>query len=97
MPDRAALDMAIYKRTRALLEAEIGDELVALDVASGDCFGFNEVARSVWRSLSEPKSFGQLCDELLAHYDVGIEQCRTELNELLDDLVAQGLIAKISK
>jgi hypothetical protein len=82
----------MYRRATELMEAEIGDELVALDPKQGDCFGFNPVAASVWRSLDHPKSFEQLRDELLAQFDVGEAQCASELRDLLDDMVARRLV-----
>lgn len=81
-----------YIRAVTLMEADIGDELVALEPEGGNCFGFNGVATSVWRRLEEPKSLAQLRDELLREYDVDAEQCTRELGELLDDLVAKGLV-----
>jgi hypothetical protein len=74
------------------MEAELGDELVALDPTAGECFGFNSVAASVWRELREPKSFDQLRDALLKEYDVDRERCTSELKQLLDDLCAKGLL-----
>ena len=86
----------LYERATRLLEADLGDELVALDVEGGNCFGFNSVATGVWRQLDCPKTFDQLHDALLAQYDVADEQCRAELRELLDDLVGKGLIREIA-
>lgn len=82
----------VYKRSLELMEAEIGDELVALDASAGNCFGFNQVATSVWRRLAEPKSFDQLRDDLLNEYEVSREQCSSELKDLLDDMTAKGLV-----
>lgn len=96
MSDDWTLKNEKYQRTGEVLDAEIGDELVALDVAAGECFGFNEVAKTVWRELVEPKSFPELRDGLLAEYDVGVAQCTAELKQLLEDLVAQGLLKKSS-
>ncbi len=76
------------------MEADIGNELVALEPEAGNCFGFNEVATSVWRSLAEPKSFDQLRNELLEEYDVDGEQCSRELRLLLEDMVAKRLLEK---
>jgi hypothetical protein len=84
----------VYKRRTELMEAELGDELVGLDPAAGECFGFNSVATSVWRELQEPKSFAQLREALLDEYEVEPEQCSHELQELLDDLSSKGLITK---
>lgn len=74
------------------MEADIGDELVALDASAGNCFGFNQVATSVWRRLAEPKTFDQLRDDLLNEYEVSREQCSNELKDLLDDMTAKGLV-----
>lgn len=81
-----------YERSTQLLEANLGDELVALDAEGGNCFGFNSVATAVWRQLVSPKTFAELNEGLLAEYEVGAEQCREELQELLDSLVAKGLV-----
>jgi hypothetical protein len=81
-----------YRRAAPLMEAALGDELVALDPQAGDCFGFNSVATSVWRELQQPRTFDQLRDALLSEYDVEREQCTRELGELLADLSAKGLV-----
>ena len=82
----------IYYRKTELLEAELGAEIVALDAESGLCFGFNEVASTVWRLLEQPRSTDEIRRVLEDEYDVGSEQCREELSELLDDLVEKGVI-----
>lgn len=87
----------VYARDIQLLEAELGDELMALDPEGGNCFGFNSVATDVWRHLQSPKSFDELKQALLAEYDVDSEQCGTQLRELLDDLVEKGLVREISR
>lgn len=83
-----------YQRATELLEADLGDELVALDQAQGQCFGFNGVATSVWRLLASPRSAGEIEKSLMAEYDVEQARCRAELGDLLDDLVAKGLVRK---
>jgi len=82
----------IYQRASELMEAELGDELIALDPRAGECFGFNSVATFVWQTLKEPKSFEQLRDALLNEYEVEPEQCTRELSELLGDLEAKRLV-----
>lgn len=79
------------------MEAELGDEIVALDVAGGTCFGFNGVASFIWRALAVPRSFEILRDKLMDEYEVGFEQCETELAELLRDLTAKGLITAVGR
>lgn len=86
----------VYERATQLLEADLGDDLIALDAKGGNCFGFNPVARNVWRHLAVPKSFDDIKEALLAEYDVDSLQCQTELRKLLDDLIDKGLVRKVA-
>ena len=82
----------MYERATRLLEAELGDELLTLNVDAGKCFGFNSVAASVWRRLEQPAGFEQLRSALLDEYDVSPEQCTKELRDLMQVLVDHGLV-----
>jgi hypothetical protein len=81
-----------YRRAAELMEADVGDELVALDPDKGSCFGFNSVATAVWRQLSQPRRLSELHCELMAQYEVDSDQCRSELQSLLDDMLEKGLV-----
>lgn len=81
-----------YQRVANLMEADVGDELVALDPGRGSCFGFNSVATVVWRELLQPRRLSELHDILMGQYEVDSGQCSAELQSLLDDMVEKGLI-----
>ena len=83
----------IYSRATTLMEANLGDEMVALDPGEGLCFGFNEAAARIWQLLAEPRSFEELVDMLLGEFDVSLSRCRADLSELLDDLIDKKLVA----
>ena len=86
----------VYRRAVELMEAELGEELVALDADAGSCFGFNDVATSVWRRLAKPAASTGFATPWSAEYDVSEDQCTAELRGLLDDLVERGLIRIVS-
>jgi hypothetical protein len=81
-----------YRRAVELMEAELGDELVALDTARGECFGFNGPAAAVWADLAEPRTFDQLRNTLMERFDVDTATCARDLAELLADLQGRGLV-----
>lgn len=87
----------VYERATELLEADLGAELMALNVEAGTCFGFNSVATDVWRQLEIPRSLEQLNEKLLADYEVTPQQCSAELNELMKNLVDMGLVREVSR
>ena len=82
----------IYERAVALMEAELGDELVGLEPDAGVCYGFNDVAKRVWQLLEQPRSFEAIWTELLDEYDVTPAECDSDLREMLADLVGKKLI-----
>lgn len=84
--------MTVYQRKAKLMEVDVADDIVALDPALGQCFGFNNVAAAVWRYLSEPRTVEELTTHLLEQYDVDALQCRVQLEELLEDMVGKQLI-----
>lgn len=86
---------AIYRRSAQLMEAEINDELVALEPNQGTCFGFNAVATDVWRKLEQPKSFNELKSQLLDEYDVSEGECARDLAALLDQMREAELIERV--
>ena len=84
-----------FLRCEDMLEAEVNDEIVALDVARGQCFGMNEVASEVWRMLAEPRSVNEICRDLCAGYDVDASTCQAQVQQLISELRDEGLVKEI--
>jgi hypothetical protein len=82
----------LYARAKQLLEAELDEELVALDVDGGQCFGFNSAAADIWRLLAQPRDFDSLRQSLSDQYDVDAGQCAADLKSCLAELEALGLV-----
>ena len=92
--DAATLDdRAVVRRLDDLIEAEVDDEILALHVEQGVCYGFNVTAARVWNSLREPRRIAELRAQLLDEFDVDEETCGRELSEILALLAAQRLVA----
>ena len=85
----------LYARAAPLLEAEVEEEIVALDREQGEVFGFNRVASDVWRLLEQPRTFADLCSELQNLYDVAPDRCAEDTRDLLDELTQLKLVRRI--
>jgi hypothetical protein len=83
---------AVFHRLDGLIEAEVDDEILALHVEQGVCYGFNVTAARVWTSLKQPKRLSELQAELLAEFDIDETTCERELREILDLLANRGLV-----
>lgn len=90
------MEQFIFERAKSLIEAELGDELLGLNMEDGRCFGFNAGAASVWRLLETPKTVDSLVAALTAEYEVAEGQCRKDVAELLDSMTEISLIRRTS-
>lgn len=86
------MEKKIVRRGSELLEAEVDGELVALNVASGTCYGFNATATRIWVMLDQPKNTVELRDALMREFEVDQDTCEQQLANLLEELQKDGLI-----
>jgi hypothetical protein len=82
----------IVRRCEGLTEAESGDELFALHIERGTCYGFNGTATQVWKLIDQPRRVSELRDQLVQKFDVEPDACERDLRELLRDLEQDGLV-----
>jgi predicted deacylase len=85
----------LYKRSDEALFADIGDDIVALQVERGLSYGMENVTAAVWRLLAEPNHIDAICAELTQQYDVDANVCREEVAGLLAQFEAEGLILPV--
>lgn len=82
----------IAERSAELVETAIDDDLVAIDIARGACFGFNATAARVWALLDQPRPVAALVDRLVAEYAVDRQVCAAAVVALLHDLERRSLV-----
>ena len=77
------------------IEAEIDNEIVALSIEQGTCYGMNRVGSHIWNLLAEPIRICDLSAALLAAYTVDPDVCERQVLDLLEELRAEGLVAML--
>ena len=82
-------------RTDGVIEAEIDNEIVALSIERGTCYGMNAVASRIWHVLQNPITVDEICKTLIAEYAVDRSVCEQQVLDLLEDLRAEGLIRNV--
>ena len=79
-------------RSREILESAVDGEVIALDIAQGECYGFNPVASSIWHLLETETSVAEICDKLCKEFDVERDVCEADVTRLLGELRSAGLV-----
>jgi hypothetical protein len=71
---------------------QVGDETVILDLASGTYFGLDPVGARIWQLIGEGVGLDDICETLLAEFDTARETVTHDVNRLIGELQAQGLV-----
>lgn len=82
-------------RAETALSAEVGGELVALDVNRGVCYGLNHIGTRIWQLLETPRFVREIVDTLVREYEVSPEVCAEQTLNLLRDLLAAELVVAL--
>lgn len=83
-----------FRLSDDVVTREVGDETMLLDLASGTYFGLDAVGGRFWQLLEEGKSPVEARDALLEEYEVGADQLERDLENLLAELSANGLVTR---
>jgi len=76
------------------ITGRLGDELVMMDMDQGKYFSLNPVATRIWDLLELPLTIDELCGHLMEEYEVDAEQCRSEVTEVINEMVKLGVVLK---
>jgi hypothetical protein len=74
------------------LSTQLGDEVVILGLRDSVYYGLANVGARVWEALQTPHTLGEIVDMIVAEYDVPAERAEADLQVLLADLHARGLV-----
>ncbi|MEM8749190.1 MAG: PqqD family protein [Pseudomonadota bacterium] len=73
---------------------QLEDQAVILNLKSGIYFGLNPIGVEVWRAIESGAPLPALCLRLTDEYDVEEATLKSDVEALLQDLLANGLIAQ---
>jgi len=78
-----------------MLESHLNDrELVMMDIDTGSYFGLDNVGKSIWGHLGQPRPVKEICDLVTEEFDVEGNRAAMENDVLafLNNLLAEKLI-----
>ena len=78
--------------SESVLAKELDGEAVLLDLSTETYFGLNATGLRMWRLLTTTPSISAALDILHDEYEVGPDELRGDLLQLLDELEARGLV-----
>jgi hypothetical protein len=72
--------------------SRLDDDLLAMDERAGFCYSLNVSAARIWDLIRTPTSVEAVCSALCKEFQVDAATCMRDVSELLNELLAAGLI-----
>ncbi len=86
------MENKIIVAEKDLVSAELSGEAVILNLKTGYYFGLNAIGAEIWSMLQKPMLISDICNSILAEYDVAPDRCEKEIIDLIQQLFDNGLI-----
>jgi hypothetical protein len=90
-PGTLSIDSVVV-RVKRTMDAEVDDEIVALNLDTGASYGLNAVGARIWKLIAKPTRVAEMCAGLVAEYAVEPSTCEREVLDLLGKLQAESLL-----
>ena len=74
------------------LSTNLAGEIVILDLERGIYFGLSDVGVVIWEALQSPITIAAIVERVVSTYDVPPATAEVDAIELVNDLVARGLV-----
>lgn len=71
------------------------EKCILLHLISGNYYTLNTVGRFLWESLDEKKKLEEICDEIVENFHIDSETVKTDIIDIIQDLLKEGLVEKI--
>jgi hypothetical protein len=89
------LNLLMVRNEERFLSNPVGDEVIILNMESGDYLGLNNVGAQIWELLKAPVNAHQIIDQLMQEFEVDAETCKVQTLEYLDRMKSFGLLEEV--
>ena len=79
-------------RTEDIIWRRIGDEIVVIQDDGMSVHVLNKTAAYIWELCDGTRGTGEITDSLCERFDVGIEEARVDVQEILERLSQIGIL-----
>ena len=75
-----------------VMARQVGNESVILDLSSGTYYGLDPVGARIWQLMTEGQTLAQVCETMLAEYEVSREDIERDVLALVQNLADKQLV-----
>ena len=92
MPGRVPLDASVVATERQL-STTLADEVIILGLDDSMYYGLSGTGARIWELVQAPRTVEEIVTTITAEFEVDRQRAEADLDALLADLQARGLVA----
>jgi hypothetical protein len=81
----------VRRNEAGFLANQLGEELVMMNMRTGDFVAMNNVGADIWKLLEQPMTMAELVDKLQGLYDISGPQCMHDTMQFLLSTAGQDI------
>ena len=85
-----------FERNPDLIWTDVDGETVMLSIERGEYFGLGGIGGHIWQLLAEPVTVDEICQSVVAEFDVDADTCRADVSALLMELLDNEAVFRSS-
>ena len=85
-------DRSVVVAAKDQVSCDLAGEAAILNIKNGVYYGLDPVGARIWSLMQEPRVVAEIQNVIAREYDVEPAQCARDLVDLLEKLLAEGLI-----
>lgn len=85
-------DSSVVVISDDVVSCDLDGEAAILNIESGIYYGLDPIGAKIWNSIQKPCSISYLVNLIINEYDVEEKRCKTDIIELVHDLIDNGLV-----
>lgn len=89
------LNVLMVRNEERFLSNPVGDEVIILNMESGNYLGLNNVGAQIWEYLKVPVNANQIIEKLMQEFEVDADTCKAQTLEYLDRMRGFGLLEDV--
>ena len=86
---------SVVVQTEDLLSSELDGDTVLMSVTQASYYGLDSTGQRIWNMIAQPHRVADLCEQLIADYDVDRSTCEQHVCNFLTELNKEGLISVV--
>lgn len=82
----------LKKTQNEVIGSKVGDDLMLMNMGTGDYIHFNELGTVIWEKLEEYRTIEDLVQSLIMEYEISKDLCMDEVEQFVFYLIDNKLL-----